>query len=270
MNRLSHSSKSGFTLIELLVVIAIIAILAAILFPVFAQAKASAKRVSALSNTKQIGTAIHIYASDHDDMFVPGTIQSGTAFRFSYFEFLLEPYIKNRQIWQDPAAQHSGANQRSIGLSGKASVDVGSLWPNNQVWSLTSIEFPSEFIVASGVQPSPYTAGVAGLRFTSSGSVFQACRSIVNPLAGLAQNNNTRPYIRHTGSNNYAFSDSSARNLRPQQTLLPNNLWHPLRPSGAEQLSNPQNQAGLPISPVTPLPLSGTTNCNSFVWWGGR
>jgi prepilin-type N-terminal cleavage/methylation domain-containing protein len=64
---MTHRSRSGFTLIELLVVIAIIAILAAILFPVFAQAKAAAKKNAALSNLKQTGTAGIMYASDFDD-----------------------------------------------------------------------------------------------------------------------------------------------------------------------------------------------------------
>lgn len=61
--------KKAFTLIELLVVIAIIAILAAILFPVFAQAKAAAKKASALSNQKQIGTSIFLYTGDNDDVY---------------------------------------------------------------------------------------------------------------------------------------------------------------------------------------------------------
>ena len=61
--------KRAFTLIELLVVIAIIAILAAILFPVFAQAKAAAKASVSLSNTKQIGTGQQIYLADYDDTY---------------------------------------------------------------------------------------------------------------------------------------------------------------------------------------------------------
>ncbi len=64
--------RKAFTLIELLVVIAIIAILAAILFPVFAQAKAAAKKISALSGMKQTGTGIQIYLADNDDVYPMG------------------------------------------------------------------------------------------------------------------------------------------------------------------------------------------------------
>ncbi|MCA0359799.1 MAG: prepilin-type N-terminal cleavage/methylation domain-containing protein [Armatimonadetes bacterium] len=72
-------NKKAFTLIELLVVIAIIAILAAILFPVFAQAKVAAKRTQYLSQAKQSGTAIIIYMSDYDDLFPLGTVPDLTS-----------------------------------------------------------------------------------------------------------------------------------------------------------------------------------------------
>jgi len=71
--------RRGFTLIELLVVIAIIAILAAILFPVFAQAKEAAKSTTCLSNGRNIGTAIQLYAGDHDDIVVPSLLAQTTA-----------------------------------------------------------------------------------------------------------------------------------------------------------------------------------------------
>src|ERR1043165_6386719 len=63
--------KNAFTLIELLVVIAIIAILAAILFPVFAQAREAARKTSCLSNIKQTGLAMLMYVQDYDERFVP-------------------------------------------------------------------------------------------------------------------------------------------------------------------------------------------------------
>lgn len=97
---------NGFTLIELLVVIAIIAILAAILFPVFAQAKAAAKKTAGLSNVKQIGTSIQIYANDYDDntMGCPangGGVESYVAAAF------LQPYVKSFAMFKDPASPYA-------------------------------------------------------------------------------------------------------------------------------------------------------------------
>ncbi len=88
----------GFTLIELLVVIAIIAILAAILFPVFAQAKAAAKKVSDLSNTKQITTASLIYSTDYDDTFSFGLDNNWN----NSWAATTMPYLKSIQIVQSP------------------------------------------------------------------------------------------------------------------------------------------------------------------------
>ena len=82
----------AFTLIELLVVIAIIAILAAILFPVFAQARAKARQAVCLSNMKQLGTSFMMYVQDYDETFPPTDYDAGST-RFTWFR-LVEPYIK--------------------------------------------------------------------------------------------------------------------------------------------------------------------------------
>lgn len=91
--------KQAFTLIELLVVIAIIAILAAILFPVFAQAKAAAKKTAALSNVKQLGVGLNIYLADSDDT-MPHVSSGGenSMYRADYWVALL-PYVKNSDIF---------------------------------------------------------------------------------------------------------------------------------------------------------------------------
>ena len=87
---------SGFTLIELLVVIAIIAILAAILFPVFARARKNACRTSCQSNLKQVGLASAQYTQDYDGYFVPGLIV--IAGRYTCPTRSLDPYAKSAQI----------------------------------------------------------------------------------------------------------------------------------------------------------------------------
>src|ERR1043165_4531756 len=108
-----NASRRGFTLIELLVVIAIIAILAAILFPVFAQAREKARGISCVSNMKQLGTACAMYMQDYDERVLPryAACPNGGAAPFPNEPRLwtntIQPYIKNQQIMVCPSAQNS-------------------------------------------------------------------------------------------------------------------------------------------------------------------
>lgn len=100
-------SRKGFTLIELLVVIAIIAILAAILFPVFAQAREKARQASCLSNCKQLGLATQMYAQDYDDT-LPGWPNPAVHPLYATWGWaivvpLLDSYIKNTNVWSCPS-----------------------------------------------------------------------------------------------------------------------------------------------------------------------
>jgi len=106
-----RTNRSGFTLIELLVVIAIIAILAAILFPVFAQARESARKTSCLSNAKQLGLGIIMYIQDYDETMImsandskPGPLRdNGVAYRpWSPWTLQVQPYIKNTDLLDCP------------------------------------------------------------------------------------------------------------------------------------------------------------------------
>ena len=103
--------RSAFTLIELLVVIAIIAILAAILFPVFAQAREKARQASCASNMRQFGIALLGYAQDFDEMmpqFWVGDPQPGKPNGMLSWITLVDPYVKNGQLKNCPSWENSG------------------------------------------------------------------------------------------------------------------------------------------------------------------
>src|SRR6266542_6676413 len=100
--RLRNRRSRAFTLIELLVVIAIIAILAAILFPVFAQARSKARQASCTSNMKQIGLAVSMYADDYDEALIPQGLGNGPKWR--PWMQLSQPYVKNKQVFICPEA----------------------------------------------------------------------------------------------------------------------------------------------------------------------
>jgi len=97
--------KKAFTLIELLVVIAIIAILAAILFPVFAQAKAAAKTTSALSNVKQQGLGAIMYGGDADDLLPDMPVYNAESETY-VFAAKVNPYIKSNALWKDASSPY--------------------------------------------------------------------------------------------------------------------------------------------------------------------
>jgi len=120
MNISINKRKNAFTLIELLVVIAIIAILAAILFPVFARARENARRSSCQSNLKQIGLGLLQYSQDYDEKLVRlyivtpdpngGIAFGGDDFRSTHWMDSLQPYLKSTQIFDCPSDSHPGGN----------------------------------------------------------------------------------------------------------------------------------------------------------------
>lgn len=109
--------RRGFTLIELLVVIAIIAVLAAVLFPVFSRAREKARQTACTSNLRQIGTAFALYAQDNDELLpdrrelknaLPGGYRPWTTWppsdpRGGWAAVVLDPYVRNRGLWSCPS-----------------------------------------------------------------------------------------------------------------------------------------------------------------------
>ena len=152
--------KRAFTLIELLVVIAIIAILAAILFPVFAQAKLAAKKSVELSNAKQLGIGLQIYLNDFDDLYPSGNQRLDPAgsskLGETHWSILVDPYVKSKDIWVSPADPNGGWAPTCYDL---ATNNQGKGAPSAQVAANCKY---------SGYNAGVYTSQVPRLSFTAN------------------------------------------------------------------------------------------------------
>jgi prepilin-type N-terminal cleavage/methylation domain-containing protein/prepilin-type processing-associated H-X9-DG protein len=164
--------KRGFTLIELLVVIAIIAILAAILFPVFAQAKEAAKKTACLSNLKQIGLAAVMYAGDYDDYIVPYQVTAPGMFILWCGEVkfgggsidaskgLLAPFMKNKELKLCPSAKDMVYPLGPLSNYGYNSVLMRA-YQANYYPNLSNFESQSETVFMA--DSASYVGGTYGL-----------------------------------------------------------------------------------------------------------
>jgi len=185
-------NKRGFTLIELLVVIAIIAILAAILFPVFARAREKARQTSCLSNMKQIALSVDMYCQDYDECY-PMCLYVGGAQVIVFYHAIM-PYMKNAQILQCPSEKDRirmseiagllplplAAGLTSVGYNGNYAIFEDG--PNNPLTgsnhatiSQSELPFPAEtFIMGDGeieMAPTLFNSPVVG----AHNDGFNAC-----------------------------------------------------------------------------------------------
>ena len=250
----SHSGKSGFTLIELLVVIAIIAILASILFPVFARARENARRASCQSNLKQLGLGFAQYLNDYDGRYpyghdkadvqaYYGTPGYGTWFMDTSEGHLwtdkLQPYLKSTQLFVDPSTPFVNA---AYGIRYLDGVRSGNVWIgygynsyiNGVGWAndFTYGYVPTEAQITKPAQ-TVLLIDAAGCNGGAGG-----CNAGVGPAAGSFIVNNassndanfdpptstSNPYDqipagRHLGTNNTLFCDGHVKAMRKSDML---------------------------------------------------
>ena len=199
--------RSGFTLIELLVVIAIIAILAAILFPVFAKAREKARQSSCLSNVRQLTTAALMYVQDYDECFFHRYFPAVSTAPVKYWwadttgNGLLGPYIKNTQIFRCPSANNLAYG---YGYNGCLSYTV----------SLGTIKSPAEIMMfvddtwGGRMAYAPVQGGASNL--ANWGANF------ASPAAAPFVWGQNTPYGRHNDGVNVGFVDGHSKWMKPE------------------------------------------------------
>jgi prepilin-type N-terminal cleavage/methylation domain-containing protein/prepilin-type processing-associated H-X9-DG protein len=217
-----HRRVQGFTLIELLVVIAIIAILAAILFPVFAQARESARKTSCLNNCKQMGTAIQMYIQDWDGWYPLAWFDFGE----NGFDVALFPYIKNKQVYECPSNPVTPSNwkgytmgplPRSYALNGDLTARVVS--GRRAGVSESMVQFPANTILITEIRDTRKSAKIGPEHEIFNANKNDVCSRI--------------PFNIHQGGSNYVFADSHAKWFRVEQT------WFMWKADGTELKGEP-------------------------------
>jgi prepilin-type N-terminal cleavage/methylation domain-containing protein/prepilin-type processing-associated H-X9-DG protein len=209
MQSYSQGARRGFTLIELLVVIAIIAILAAILFPVFAQAREKARAVACLNNGKQVGLALNLYLQDYDEN-LPMNNHHGGAWA-SWVE-TAQPYLKNRLVYRCPSDRSANwstplPGATSTRLSSYATNDF--LTPNGGFLALASIARPADCVY------------LAELADNKTGEHFHAASYPRVGFAGSASPTTEVAFDRHQQGSHYVFVDGHAKWHRLEQLYSP-------------------------------------------------
>jgi len=214
------ATRRAFTLIELLVVIAIIAILAAILFPVFARARENARRTSCLSNLKQMGLAVMMYVQDYDETYprcvqctgpLTGSICSTGA--YNYWDQLIEPYTKSTQLFFCPSGI-SSTNLRSGNYGMNPNVMVS--YQTNPTIRMAAINAASKTYMmldygtyralmtyVDAPTTTSYLPGVGDAK-----NVSTTCSTVTTAYV------NDCEHGRHFGGVNITFADGHAKWLR--------------------------------------------------------
>ena len=205
--------KKGFTLIELLVVIAIIAILAAILFPVFSQAKEKARKTQCLSNIKQFSIAWISYADDNDETACPvvlsdfqtwwdgfdNTWLGGT---FDYNAGMLSPYIKSGQISKCPSYNGKSYDRPNTGYAYNRLIGGEYNWASE-----TFDPVPIKLSQINNPEKTPLFADAA---MNSEGEIYGS-QSLQNPSYSKTL---TRVHFRHLNFANISYADGHAKSVR--------------------------------------------------------
>ncbi len=253
---MKNTTRKGFTLIELLVVIAIIAILAAILFPVFAKAREKARQTSCASNERQIGLGFAQYVQDYDECLPVGN--NGSSFPIGWASQIYG-YIKANGVYKCP--DDSGTSNQT---TAQVPVSYGMNSNLSNALKIAAFNSPARTILAfevSGVQGAPNSAldslSAAGNGLntaTTAGQILPATAqyetgNLNGGASATASNNFDQGYGGlgwHTNGANYLYADSHIK------WLTPNNISAGLNNATANNCGN------LGVAPAASAPAANT------------
>jgi prepilin-type N-terminal cleavage/methylation domain-containing protein/prepilin-type processing-associated H-X9-DG protein len=214
-------ARNGFTLIELLVVIAIIAILAAILFPVFAQAREAARKSTCQSNLKQIGSGIMMYVQDYDERFP--TVRSANTAAFADWRGSIFPYTKNTAIFLCPS---NNANNRNPYVGDCQNVVLAPGVPQVYV--------SYGFATINGNNPTANGFSYGGGTPGPINAVVEAPSDTLMVVEGTTTctdfcewcGGSAGPSTRgHSGVSNFLYVDTHVKAGKWAKTMSPRNQW---------------------------------------------
>ena len=206
--------KRGFTLIELLVVIAIIAILAAILFPVFARAREKARQASCSSNEKQLSLAMIMYAQDYDEK--PPLVYDdglGAPSRQIWAE-KVAPYVKNMQVYVCPSGPSTPNNWPEYNIAAYYGIIMGHVLPEGQNAGMSIGAFQRPADITMLMEGSWYTHFCPICHPTNATCGTAYCPTVWNPHVDI-----------HSQGANYAYWDGHVKWQRDQNMTADGTPW---------------------------------------------
>ncbi len=226
-----HKKESGFTLIELLVVIAIIAILAAILFPVFAQAREKARAISCLSNMNQENLGIMMYVQDYDETFPEERLNQTPSNLHITWRAAILPYTKNDQVMICPSA--TWARNEFSWMQGGGG-DDGCLqdgtmtradWQKGYYHSLSNFAYNGDVFNIGGTRTLAWIQAPAQLIDIVETRDFWPDLGTWTFGWNYNANGGSLPFW-HNGGGNWAFADGHTKWMKVQATVVPTYMWY--------------------------------------------
>lgn len=244
----ARATGKGFTLIELLVVIAIIAILAAILFPVFARARENARRASCSSNLKQIGLGIMQYTQDYDEKMPTRFVDYDNSVSFTAGDLgwsqTFQPYVKSLQIMQCPSDTSApSTNPLADGSATYGGAGYVDYTYSRAIAISSTIGTTAQFTAANLSQLEQPTLTIMVMERTTSdaantrpGNGGLYCTGTLDGQSGREVQNGTLK--RHLDGSNFLFTDGHVKWYRGDGNTFSTKIWCASAPFSASG-SNP-------------------------------